>query len=354
MNFDTLYSEPDRFKPKPKQVFRLLHACPKYAETPLLYFEKFGQWPLFAKDETARMGLGSFKALGGVYAVAQLISALWKREKGTELAAVEYKNDTVRTFAKSLTFVCASAGNHGLAVASGANIFGAKARIHLASNVPAAFISRLKDKGAEVIISGNTYEESVAAAIADADLNKGILLADGSWKGYTGPPALVMEGYTVLAEEARSQFESFGVWPTHVFLQAGVGGMAAAIAYMIRENWPEQPKIVIVEPQAAPCLRESNLAGKLITVNGPVSNMGRLDCKTPSIISLDVINQCADYFVVISDEDANAAVDLARENGIQTTPSGAAGLAAVMNAERFNLEMNATSYPFIIFSEGIS
>jgi diaminopropionate ammonia-lyase len=205
-----------------------------------------------------------------------------------------------------------------------------------------------------VVISGNTYEESVAAATADAELNKGILLADGSWEGYTGPPALVMEGYTVVAEEARLQIESSGVWPSHVFLQAGVGGMAAAIAYMIRNNWSVQPKIIIVEPQAAPCIRESNLAGELITVDGPVSNMGRLDCKTPSIISLEVINQCVDYFVVISDEDANAAVDLAAKNGIQTTPSGAAGLAAVMNAQRYDLDMNATSCPFIIFSEGIS
>ncbi|PCJ49522.1 MAG: hypothetical protein COA74_04450 [Gammaproteobacteria bacterium] len=163
-----------------------------------------------------------------------------------------------------------------------------------------------------------------------------------------------MEGYTVMAEEARLQFESSNIWPSHVFLQAGVGGMAAAIAYMIRKNWLKQPKIVIVEPQAAPCLRESNLAGKPITVKGPASNMGRLDCKTPSIIALDVINKCADYFVIISDEDAKAAVDLAAENGIQTTPSGAAGLAAVMNTERFNLDMDAASTPFIIFSEGRS
>ncbi len=295
---------------------------------------------MLIKDETGRMGLGAFKALGGVYAVAKLIEA----RVGHPLEANAFLDDAVKDIARSMTFVCASAGNHGMAVAAGARLFGAKARIHLAKTVPEDFAIRLRDKGAEVVRSGDDYEESVAEAIADAEATGAIHLADGSWPGYTEPPRLVMEGYTVIAEEIRQALETAGTWPSHVFLQAGVGGLAAGVAYMIRSNWPVQPKIIVVEPNAAPCLKESAMAGEIVTVEGPVSNMGRLDCKTPSMLALDILKQCADDWVTVSDQQALDAVKQAQDLGFSTTPSGAAGLAACLMVE--------TDLPLIILSEG--
>jgi diaminopropionate ammonia-lyase len=102
---------------------------------------------------------------------------------------------------------------------------------------------RLSAKGAEVVRSGAVYEDSIAAAIADAEATGAIHLADGSWPGYTEPPRLVMEGYTVMAEETARDLRSGEMaWPSHVYLQAGVGGMAAAVAAMIRSNWAVQPR----------------------------------------------------------------------------------------------------------------
>ncbi|WP_416898540.1 MAG: pyridoxal-phosphate dependent enzyme [Minwuia sp.] len=173
-----------------------------------------------------------------------------------------------------------------------------------------------------------------------------IHLADGSWPGYTEPPRLVMEGYTVMAEEMRAAFEASGGWPSHVFLQAGVGGLAAAIAAMIRRNWAVQPEIVVVEPDAAPCLKASVEAGRIVTVEGPVSEMGRLDCKTPSMLALDILTDAADRFVTVSEAEAAAAVDAAATLGIATTPSGAAGLAGLMQ------ETAPPPNPLVIISEG--
>ncbi|KIC46819.1 diaminopropionate ammonia-lyase [Ruegeria sp. ANG-S4] len=321
------------------QPLALLAACPAYNPSPLTTCQLDGR-SILIKDETKRMGLGAFKALGGVYAVAKLIEA----RLGYPIAPQELLDAPCRAIASDMVFVCASAGNHGLAVATGARVFGARARIHLAQTVPEDFAIRLRDKGAEVVRSGNNYEASVNAAVSDCEATGAIHLADGSWPGYTEPPRLVMEGYTVIAEEMRRSFARNGNWPSHVYLQAGVGGLAAAIAHMIRSTWAEQPKIIVVEPVAAPCLRESAIAGRIVTVEGPTSTMGRLDCKTPSMLALNILMSCADEWVTVSDEQASEAVETARATGFLTTPSGAAGLSACLRQD--------AARPLIILSEG--
>ena len=340
------------FSPNPAKPRALLTHCPAYQATPLQHLTSHGGVTIIAKDETQRMGLGSFKALGGVYAVAALLIQAHEQKTGQAVDPSSLTSDAFKAFAADYTFVCASAGNHAMAVAAGANIFGAKSRIHLARSVPESFADRLRAKNAEAIWSGDVYEESMKAASEDAETTGAILLADGSWPGYTEPPSLVMEGYTVMAEEMREAFEQSGEWPTHVFLQAGVGGLAAAIAHMIRENWTEQPEITIVEPTAAPCLLESNKQGVFAQVKGPVSNMGRLDCKEPSIVALDSLNKTATHFVAISDEEAIVGQDYSDANGIPSTPSGAAGLGGLLAGERLDLKLPKGSRALVIISEG--
>lgn len=297
---------------------------------------------MWVKDETQRMRLGAFKALGGVYAVARLIA----QELDQDFDPAELLSDKAKLVAAEMTFVCASAGNHGMAVAAGANLFGAQCRIHLSKTVPPSFADRLTEKNATVVWSGDTYEESIELAIKDAADRDAIHLADGSWEGYIEPPRLVMEGYTVMAEEMREAFEKSGSWPSHVYLQAGVGGLAGSVAYMIRKNWSVQPEIIVVEPDAAPCLKESVAAGEMLTVEGPVSNMGRLDCKTPSLIAFDILKNCADRFVTVSDDEAVKAAATAQGFGIGTSPSGVAGLAALMK------EDTTPQKGLVILSEG--
>ena len=159
----TNVSIPD-FRADVNRPMDLLRLCPAYRATTCHSIESASTGVLFLKDETERMALGSFKALGGVYAVAALIADQWQDFHGRELLVADYDQADVRTFADSLTFTCASAGNHGLAVAAGARIFGAHSRIYLANTVPQAFADRLLEKGAEVVRSGATYEDSVAAA----------------------------------------------------------------------------------------------------------------------------------------------------------------------------------------------
>jgi diaminopropionate ammonia-lyase len=344
----------NEFTPNPEKPKNLLAACPAYTPSPLIKDNAITNIEILIKNETQRMGLGSFKALGGVYAVAVLLAEKWHTTTGNTLQPEEFTSDKFKQFAASATFICASAGNHGLAVASGAKLFGAKARIHLSAEVPKAFEQRLLTKAATVIWSGKVYEDSVAAATQDAEQGNGFLLADGSWEGYTYPPSLVMEGYTVIAEELRSTFTQSKQWPTHVFFQAGVGGLAAAMTYMIRHNWEQQPEIIIVEPDQAPCLQESHKKGEITTVSGDISVMGRLDCKAPSLLAFHALEKAQVHYSTISDQDAVEATHILQQNGINTTPSGAAGLAGLLKYQQREIKgisSHKSFLPLIIVTE---
>ncbi len=328
---------PDALRPvdDPSRVATLLARCPVHAETPLVDNAELagacGVGALYIKDESGRMGLGSFKALGASFAIARDAVAT---DSTAEVPKLER------------TYVAASAGNHGLSVAAGAQVFGARAVIYLADTVPEAFAERLRAKGAEVVRAGATYEDSMDAAGAAARDRGWTLLSDSSWEGYTDAPMAVMEGYLQMAVEAARQVPEM---PTHILLQAGVGGLAAALAGYFRTVWGDAPQIVVVEPEFAPALIESIRAGRVVTTEGPVSDMGRLDCKTPSMIALAGLSADADLFVTISEAEAEAGVAELARHGLATTPSGGAGLAALIAG----LDgLDDTSRVMAILSEG--
>ncbi|WP_282047339.1 pyridoxal-phosphate dependent enzyme [Roseibium album] len=339
------------FNPDFERALAFFQAQGNYAVSPLREVQGPDGYCILAKDETDRMGLGAFKALGAPYAVARLLGEAWFAKTGETLTPARFKDADVRLLAETQTFVCASAGNHGLGVAAGARDVGARSRIHLAKTVPENFAERLRALGAEVVRSGEVYDESVAAAISDAARTGATLLADGTWSGYTEIPKWVMEGYCVIAEEMRTSFEVSGRWPTHVYLQAGVGGLAAAMAHMIRLNWTVQPDLIVVEPEAAACLKASHDAGKATRSDGPDSNMGRLDCKEPSIVAWQVLERCQVTYQTLSEEDGAAAAEAVTKLGITTTPSGAAGFGALC-AQVPESSTGKDFLPLVIISEG--
>ena len=330
---------------------RLLTHCPAAAVTPLIDSSDMamavGVEHLWMKDERNRMGLGSFKALGAAYVIARDA----ERRLGGDW---DLPSDELAHTLSDVTYVTASAGNHGLSVAAGAQVFGAKAVIFLSHNVSEGFATRLERFGATVIRAGFDYEESLAASREMASAEGWVLLTDSSWPGYIDIPRLVMQGYLVMGAEAADQVEAIASPPTHLFLQAGVGGFAASMAAFARHQWGDDPMIVVVEPERAPCLTESIKAGRTVRADGPVSNMGRLDTKEPSHLALMSLARDADYFLTISDEEAAETVRLLEEHSIITTPSGAAGVSGIHNvgAYRREIAIDETSRALAFLSEG--
>jgi len=313
--------------------------------TPLLNLpelaRELGIAALHVKDERFRMGLGSFKALGAAYAIA--------KRAGQKLQ--EGRAGDTSSALKGITFVCASAGNHGLSLAAGAPLFGAKAVVFVSETVPEAFTVRLQLRGAKVVRAGATYEDSMAEAMKTAGEQGWILMPDSTWPGMTEPGRDVMEGYLIMGQEIARQIPAP---PTHVFLQAGVGGLAAACAVSARATWGRDVNIVVVEPEDAPALKASIEAGRPVVAPGPVSIMGRLDCKEPSHLALKYLAREANDFVTISDAEATETVDWLARHKLDTTASGAAGIAALHHAGalRDALNLTAESRVLCYLSEG--
>ena len=317
----------DKVSTDVEAVRKLLELCPKASRTPLAssiaLAEKTRVKNVWFKDERQRMGLGSFKALGAAYVIADHASK------------IVLENNNADDWKKALNgkcYVTASAGNHGLSLAAGARLFGAKAVIYLSKNVPSSFADKIKSYDAEVIIAGNNYEESMDGAKKAATDNNWILLSDVTWDGYDAG-LKVMEGYLVAAAEA---YEDCPEPPTHIFLQAGVGGFPAAMAAQARRHFGNEPKIIIVEPTEAPVLLESIQAGKGVEVQGGVSIMGRLDCKVPSTLALSSLARTCTHFMTITDNDAEECMKELENEGLETSPSGGAGFAGLIDARNYN------------------
>ncbi len=334
----------------PSPVLELLRWCPKNRETPLVdsepIAEAIGVDRLWLKDESQRLGLGSFKALGAAYVIAD--------QARTQLGDGGAWPDDVSALLDGRTYVTASSGNHGMSVAAGSRVFGAAAVVVLADGVPEAFATRLQAFGASVIRAGSDYDESMAEAVRLAEDTGWSLLTDSSWPEYTEIPLQVMQGYLVMGLEAADQVEEIGEVPTHIVLQAGVGGMAASIAAYARHRWGDQPVIVVVEPDRAACLMASIREGRAVRSDGPASNMGRLDTKEPSILALAALAQDADFFVTISDEEALETAEFLDEHGVATTPTGAAGIGAVRHSGRLRpeIELDTLSRVLAFVTEG--
>ena len=309
----------------------LLDRCPHAAQTPLInataLAAEVGIGALWLKDERARMGLGSFKALGAAYVIA---------------------HDAQTKDVSAVTYVTASAGNHGMSVAAGAQAFGASAVVYIAETVPESFAQRLRAFGTDVRREGAIYEDSMAAAAKAAKDNGWQLLSDSSWDGYTDRPYRVMEGYTVLMAEAIAQVPQA---PSHIFLQAGVGGLAGACAALAREAWGSVPRVIVVEPYQAPALVASMQAGAFVVSEGGVSDMGRLDCKEASLIALKGLARDADTFVTLTEDEGLRGAQATAHHDMAASASGAAGVAAVLQAQgAFGLDSSSTV--LCILSEG--
>lgn len=299
------------------RVAELLNKCPRAAQTPLVAAEGLAPVSAFwIKDERSRMGLGSFKALGAAYVIARQANDITENPDSSTLTG--------------RTFVTASAGNHGMSVAAGARLFGAKAVVYISATVPEVFGEKLRALGADVVREGSDYAASMAAAMQASKDNGWTLLSDSSWDGYTDLPHTLMEGYVQMAAEAVAQCPEP---PTHIFLQAGVGGLAGAAAAYMRQAWGKAPQIIVVEPTSAPALQKSIEAGECVFADGPDSVMGRLDCKEPSLIALNGLARDANVFLTLNDDEVTPVLSRLATQDLATTASGGAGVAAAMNSD---------------------
>jgi diaminopropionate ammonia-lyase len=311
------------------------------------------------KDEGSRFGLGSFKALGGAYAVANLLTAeLARRDVAPAVTAEDLADGRYRDATGAITVTCATDGNHGRSVAWGAERFHCRCVIFVHETVSQGRVDAIARFGARIVRVAGNYDDAVREADRQARAQNWFVVSDTSYPGYTEVPRDVMQGYRLMADEAADQWT--GAPPTHVFIQAGVGGAAAAVSVQMRARFSPAPLLIVVEPDDAACLLASARAGAPTVVHGDLETiMAGLACGEPSLLAWQELERAAFAFMSIPDEAAIACLRWLAAEGHTIGESGVAGLAGLLlaagdPATREKLRLTHDSRVLLFGTEGVT
>lgn len=350
------------------QAIEEIASWPGYSPTPLHNLtslsRQLGVSKVFYKDEAYRFGLESFKALGGAYAVLRLLEQQISAGAGKRVSASSIRAGEHAAAARKITVATATDGNHGRSVAWGAQTFGCPCKIYIHAEVSEGRKLAMETFGAEVVRIDGNYDESVRRAAADAEDNGWFVVSDTSYEGYTALPRLVMAGYAVMVDEILAAVADTDEPFTHVFVQGGVGGLAAAVCARLWQRLGEhRPRFIVAEPDRAPCLHRSAVNGKPTAVTVVEETiMAGLSCGEVSALAWDILEAGANDFLTVPDDVIGPVMRALGKAEYCAHPivggeSGVAGLAALIAVVTQRdlmapLELNERSRILVLGTEG--
>jgi diaminopropionate ammonia-lyase len=371
-SFDNLMTE--IFPPELSRRIRRFHRdLPGYQMSPLKGLPnlamRLGIGGIWIKDESARLSLSSFKVLGGSYAIYQRL----KQRLGLQdqdISFTDMMSGSLREKLGPVVFAAATDGNHGRGVAWSATQMGFASVIYVHKLTSAERIQAIERNGGRVVVVDGNYDDAVRQIYQDALVNGWEVIADTAWEGYQDVPKWVMQGYTTMLSEAQEQLSGQGLSkPTHIFIQAGVGSLAAATAGFYATLFSSaRPRIVVIEPTKAACIYESARIGdeKPHSVGGALDTiMAGLACGDPNPLAWQILQDVADYFAICPDYVAAKGmrvygVPLRGDPFIVSGESGAVTLGALMYVMEYEgarelrkqLDIGIDSQVLLVNSEG--
>ncbi|MFI6470086.1 diaminopropionate ammonia-lyase [Streptomyces sp. NPDC050516] len=340
-----------RCEPAPTEVRDFHASLPDYAPTPLvelpLLAGELGVGRVFVKDESCRLGLPAFKALGASWAVDRILADRAASGEG----------------AGPVTLVTATDGNHGRAVARMARLLGQRAHVFVPQGVHPQAASAIAAERAQVTRVAGPYDEAVRLAAEASAAADSVLVQDTAWPGYERIPGWIVEGYSTLCAEIDEQLTAAGAaaGPGLVAVPVGVGSLAQAVVTHYRSRPSGRaPALLSVEPEAAACVLESLPLGAPVSITTGVTTMAGLNCGTPSSIAWPYLRDGLDAAVAITDSDAAHAAARLADLGVSSGPCGAAalaGLRAVLTGvgadeRRTTLGLDPSSVVVLLSTEG--
>jgi diaminopropionate ammonia-lyase len=326
----------------PRKIRSFHGQLPGYRMSPLKGLTnlamRLGLGGIWVKDESARLDLRSFKVLGGSYAIYKLLQKRLHMED-QDMSFADLTAGPLREKLGEITFAAATDGNHGRGVAWSAAQMGFQSVIYVHRLTSQGRIEAIEKNGARVVVVDGNYDDAVRQAYQDAQHNGWEVVSDTAWEGYEDIPKWVMQGYTTMLSEAQEQLAAQGLsQPTHIFVQAGVGSLAAATIGFYRNLFGDRIRTCVIEPTKAACLYRSaqSADGQPHTVEGDLDTiMAGLACGEPNPIAWQILKDRADYFAICPDYVAAMGmrvygVPLRDDPPVISGESGAVTLGALM------------------------
>ena len=280
---------------------------PDYQPTPLANLSQLAQnigvGGIHVKDESHRFGLNAFKVLGGSFAIGKYIAQMLGKDV-SELGYQALTSPSIREQIGTVTFATTTDGNHGRGVAWTANRLRQQAVVYMPKGTQSIRLEHIRSLGAKACITDMNYDDTVRMTAQQAQENNWIVVQDTAWEGYTDIPGWIMQGYATMGLEAIEQLRAQNIAPTHIFLQAGVGSMAAAILGLFANIFTPCPRTVIVEAEQAACFYKSATMGdgNIHNVDGDLATiMAGLACGEINPTAWEIIRKHATLFASCPD-----------------------------------------------------
>jgi diaminopropionate ammonia-lyase len=338
---------------------------PGYAKTPLMQLDglasALGVGSVVCKHEGFRFGIGSFKPTGPTYAMLAVLKGEIARATGID--TISTKDLVQRKYGQitgELVVAAATSGNHGRALAWGAQTFGCRAVLYMNDGVSAGREEAIVEYGGEVVRVPGAYDQAVQRMQQDAETKGYFVIGEQGTVSYPQIPTHIMQGYALVVDELVEQ----SVTPlTHLFVPGGGGILAAACCGYLWERFGgDGPRLIVVEPTMSSCLYESARLGRLTRVGEASSVMDGLVVEEPSAPALEMLGAGAFAFLTIPDEAAVDAMRQAVDPKSGDPPAvigdtGAAGWAGFLAAasdegRRRQLGLTVDSRVAVVVTEG--
>lgn len=267
------------------------------SETKLVYSDYFSAQTgnkVYLKPENMQL-TGAYKLRGAYYKISTLTEE--ERKKG---------------------LITASAGNHAQGVAYAAKCYGVKAVIVMPNTTPLIKVNRTKSYGAEVILSGDVYDEACAHALKLA-----------KEKGYTFVHPFddldVATGQGTIAMEIIKELPLVD----YILVPIGGGGLATGVSTLAKLLNPKI-KVIGVEPVGAACMQASIKAGKVQTMPQVNTIADGTAVKTPGEKIFPYVSKNLDDIITVEDEElVGAFLDMVENHKMVVENSGLLTVAAL-------------------------
>jgi threonine dehydratase len=223
--------------------------------------------------------------------------------------------------------VAVSSGNHGLAVAEAARLFGCRATIVMPADAPSVKREQVLAAGAALVAYDRAADDREAVA-------RDLIARNGGTLVHPFNDPLVIAGQGTLGLEIGDDLAAAGVVPDMVVIPCGGGGLSAGVGLALRHRFPDVA-VRLVEPAGFDDYRRSLASGRVErNASSAGSVCDALLAPSPGAIGLAINRANRAEGVVVTDDEALAAVAFAfRSLKLVLEPGGAVGLAAILSGK---------------------
>jgi threonine dehydratase len=230
------------------------------------------------------------------------------------------KLNSLSDIERSNGVIAASAGNHAQGLAYASSKENIRCTIVMPKNASPAKVAATRSYGARVILSGENYDASWDETVRIAKEQELAII-------HAFNDSQVICGQGTIGLELLEDLNDFD----RIYLPIGGGGLAAGVAIAVKAKRPDV-KIIGVESEAFPSMKESIAKGKLQTINSGYTIADGISVKSPGELTYEIITNLVDDIVLVDDTSIVETMFLLMERAkLVVEPAGAASLAYLVS-----------------------